>query len=443
MKRFVFGSLCVLVGFFSLAPLRAEAATADWSPLQAGAASNDLNQISCPEPLTCYATAGLYMIGGSGGIVKTADGGTTFSSLTLPSSNPLHSISCPSTKVCFAAGDFGTVLKTTDGGEIWSEILLGSKANRPQFKSIFARDQNQVVVVGKDGFIYRTTDGGATWAPPPLRVFADLFDVYFIDPLVGFITGNGETLLKTIDGGASWKSTKVLKDAGLILAIRGVEGKTLYAVGDSLFKSSDGGETWSAQSGGAGQAFRAIAVPDEQTAYLVSESNSVLKTTDGGASWSTDFSLPSIIVRDIACPTSRYCIAVGGYGNVFRLGTPPPPPPILIISTTTPLVAATSAPLVAAVAAAIQKVQPAIVLLNRTLKKGSRGEDVKELQNLLAAVGFFAQKERTTTFGPMTMRAVGKFQEKHNIVKPDKAGYGEAGPKTRKKLIETATLQRP
>ncbi len=452
MKQFIFGSFCLVLGLLSLAAPRAEAATADspaqagWSVLSAGVANDEFNQISCPEPLTCYATAGLYLIGGSGGIVKTTDGGATFSSPVLPSSDPLHSISCPSVNVCFAAGDFGTVLKTEDGGETWLAILLGSKSNRPQFTSIFALDKNQVIVVGKDGVIYRTIDGGASWAPPPLRIFADFFDVYFVDSSTGFITGNGGTLLKTTDGGVSWKPTGTLKNVGLVLAIRGSDMKTLYAVGDSLLKSTDGGETWSTLNAGAGQAFRAVAVPDGQTAYLVSESNAILKTTDGGASWNTDFSLPSTVVRAVACPTSNYCIAVGGLGKAFRLGTPPlpppPPPTATVIATTTPLVAATTTPLVAAVAVAVETTEPAIVL-NRTLKKGSRGEDVKQLQDLLAAVGFFSQKERTTSFGPATMKAVGAFQVKYKIVGAGKAGYGEAGPKTRKKLIEAATLRRP
>ena len=40
-------------------------------------------------------------------------------------------------------------------------------------------------------------------------------------------------------------------------------------------------------------------------------------------------------------------------------------------------------------------------------------------------------------FGAATERAFGLLQKKHDWAKPGEAGYGQAGPKTRAKLIET------
>jgi len=65
----------------------------------------------------------------------------------------------------------------------------------------------------------------------------------------------------------------------------------------------------------------------------------------------------------------------------------------------------------------------------RTLMKGMKGEDVKELQRKLKKLGFFTFPSITGNYGIITVKAVKDFQLKHGIVQT-----GNFGPITRAKL---------
>ncbi|MES2953091.1 MAG: peptidoglycan-binding protein [Patescibacteria group bacterium] len=69
-----------------------------------------------------------------------------------------------------------------------------------------------------------------------------------------------------------------------------------------------------------------------------------------------------------------------------------------------------------------------IFRFTRGLSFGSRGTDVKELQKILAAEGFF-KGDFTTYFGPVTRAALRLYQKKHGI-----DALGLVGPKTRAML---------
>lgn len=72
--------------------------------------------------------------------------------------------------------------------------------------------------------------------------------------------------------------------------------------------------------------------------------------------------------------------------------------------------------------------------LNKTLKKGSSGADVTNLQQFLAQdASVYPEGLITGTYGPLTEKAVQRFQVKNNIVSSgtaDTTGYGAVGPRT-------------
>lgn len=97
--------------------------------------------------------------------------------------------------------------------------------------------------------------------------------------------------------------------------------------------------------------------------------------------------------------------------------------------------------------------QPSVVaqlvspVFNRTLKPGMSHVDVKRLQQLLntnsdtqvAQNGAGSPGNETSYYGPLTTKAIQKFQAKYSIVSsgsPESTGYGQAGPKTRTKFSE-------
>ena len=84
---------------------------------------------------------------------------------------------------------------------------------------------------------------------------------------------------------------------------------------------------------------------------------------------------------------------------------------------------------------------PAVsAIFNATLKQNMEGKDVTRLQKLLASdPAIYPEGKVTGYFGPLTRRAVERFQTKYGLVSsgsPTITGYGLVGPKTRAKLVE-------
>lgn len=456
MKKYLSLTVLVLTGFFSLGATVAYGATADWKLIKTDGAK-ELSSVSCPDARICYIVSGMYLSGGTGAIFKTTDGGDTFIKLKAPSIDPFHSISCPTTSICYIAGDFGTLLKTIDGGENWSSSTLGSRATPPQFTTILATSEQTVMVVGRDGVFYRSEDGGNSWSRPTLRSVADLHTIYFTDKTTGFIGGTDGAFFKTEDGGSTWTFQSALKNVKQISRIAGSGTSLMYTVGETVQKSADGGTVWTElTTAGNSRNRQAISAPDTSTAYMISETNTIFKTTNAGTSWESVAVFDNTLLRDLVCPQTSYCLAVGSAGKVFRLGTPPaplpPPAPVVpapVATTMPPVVAIPSVvPTPAVVTPTSQSARPTATetvktsvsgSLNRTLKKGSTGNDVKKLQEILVSIsGVYPGGEITGYFGLATAKAVGLFQEKYGLVGAGEQGYGQAGPKTRAKLLELA-----
>ena len=59
----------------------------------------------------------------NGTILKTIDGGTTWTTLSSGTTNDLNSVYFTDANTGYAVGDTGTILKTIDGGTTWTAII--------------------------------------------------------------------------------------------------------------------------------------------------------------------------------------------------------------------------------------------------------------------------------------------------------------------------------
>ena len=65
-------------------------------------------------------------------------------------------------------------------------------------------DENNGMVIGTEGTIYMTTNGGTTWGATYTGESGDLIDIGFSNDKIG-IAITDESVLKTTDGGLTWK----------------------------------------------------------------------------------------------------------------------------------------------------------------------------------------------------------------------------------------------
>jgi len=163
---------------------------------------------SIPEPLydVSFPLSGIgWAVGKNGYIGKSINGGATWSAQTSSVTVPLNSVAFVDANngwaVGVAGGPGGTILHTTNGGTTYStqtDPLPGD------LFGVAAINANRAVAVGQGGKLILTTDGGATWTAKNSGVTQDLFDVSFPTPANGWAVGTGGVMIFTTDSGSTW-----------------------------------------------------------------------------------------------------------------------------------------------------------------------------------------------------------------------------------------------
>ncbi len=150
-------------------------------------------------------------------VYVTEDGGLTW--VAVPGSNAsilrgIVTIEFNDKEIGWAGGS--VIMKTTDSGRTWT-----TQIETATVREFFIHDEMSVFTVGKNSILC-TVDGGATWtdvAPEDERI-VDLRAIHFVDSSNGWIAGTGReeviegrtvvytVLLTTTDGGATWSITE-------------------------------------------------------------------------------------------------------------------------------------------------------------------------------------------------------------------------------------------
>jgi photosystem II stability/assembly factor-like uncharacterized protein len=124
----------------------------------------------------------------------------------------LRGLSVVNDRVIWVSGSNGTVGKSTDGGHTWKWLVVKGFEKR-DFRDIYAFDAATAVIIAIDApaYILRTVDGGETWK----AVYENKTPGMFLDALEfwneqsGIVIGDpidGKIFIaRSFDGGASWK----------------------------------------------------------------------------------------------------------------------------------------------------------------------------------------------------------------------------------------------
>jgi photosystem II stability/assembly factor-like uncharacterized protein len=215
-----------------------------------------------------FSGASSGMAVGNGGVILiTLDAGYNWVTISSGVTNNLNSVCLVNNNIGYIAGS-GVILKTTDGGITWTSKTVTGKLN-----SISFTDENNGTAVGDNGVILRTTDGGDTWVQQQINVTINLKSVSFLDALNGVAAGNSKTILKTTNGGATWTLNQNLPDVDY-RSIKYKAPDNIIAIGGMgiIVKSTDGGNVWTPEE-----------IKTKKLLYSVSvtDSNSIIVGQDG------------------------------------------------------------------------------------------------------------------------------------------------------------------
>jgi photosystem II stability/assembly factor-like uncharacterized protein len=283
-----------------------------------GVPSGDFGSIRCSDANNCL----LAMRHGNQ-IVRTTDGGDTFTAFTPPAGSAF-AVELASSTRGLAVGSFGSAVISDDGGDTWR--VVGGRLTET-FTVVEAATDRVAYAGGLAGALARTTDAGQTWAnvSPPTSVGIRAVAAPTASRV--FVLAQDGTLQRSDNGGASYRLLNtgtpvgalavvaldanhvvVIGSGGIRRSVNGGEtfspvsdrdlrgarlfgadtaGPGIFAFGAArLLYSPNGGLTWRRLRTPSRTRIRDVSFGSTQTGYLLDWSDRLWRTANGGRTWS-------------------------------------------------------------------------------------------------------------------------------------------------------------
>ena len=225
----------------------------------------------------------------------------------------------------YAAGDFGTLLKSADGGRSWSGLRVGTF----QALTVVQALTPETLFAGGGCVVRRSDDGGQSFRRIAFTNVESackeqLADLSFVDANTGWILETDGTVVQTKDGGTEFIQRTAVpgsKAAGgsadpTALAFTST-GAGFAAVSDGkLYMTSDEGVSWKLVADTGERALRDVEFVDAQHGFAVGAGQLLMRTGDGGATWSAhELQADGRDLDEIDCATPMLCIATTAKGD--------------------------------------------------------------------------------------------------------------------------------
>ncbi|MBA2293946.1 MAG: oxidoreductase [Actinobacteria bacterium] len=165
------------------------------------------------------------------------------------------------------------------------------------------------------------------WEERPTGTTAGLRGVSAVSDEVAWVSGSGGTVLRTLDGGATWQNVAppdAAAQAFRDLEAFGVDTAVLLAIGTGeasrLYRTDDGGATWTKtyQNTDPSAFYDCMSFFDRKRGLVLGDpvggKFQILATEDGGRSWSLlpNAGMPAALPGEFAFAASGTCIETAG-----------------------------------------------------------------------------------------------------------------------------------
>jgi photosystem II stability/assembly factor-like uncharacterized protein len=198
--------------------------------------------------------------------------------------------------------------------------------------SVFFVSSDKGWIGGDGGYLSLTVNGGATWAKQPMKITANINEVYFRNNENGYILA-GKQVFATTDG-TSWSEQKVLSASSFIelepelYSIRFADKKHGWIVGsvsrdeaviDSLaVQTEDGGIIWRRATVPTKEELIHLDFVNENSGWIVGANGLILATADGGKTWQKQKSDTISTIYNIDFRNENEGVAVGEKGLILQ-----------------------------------------------------------------------------------------------------------------------------
>ena len=249
---------------------------------------------------------GFGYIGGSGGsvfwggtyssgVLKSTDGGTTWSSTGLNyTMGQRHIINRlvmhpQNHDTLFAVGTDG-INRSVNGGVNWTKVKSG------RYYDIEFNASNPDIIYAVKDSVMRSIDGGVTWTAipgSPKFTGRSAIETTVANDSVLYVLDQSKKFMRSADAGTSWTTYTI---TGLtlygyydnVLSVSPVDENTVYVAGYNMYKTVNGGSTWTAVGAGIHVDHHVIEFVPATNHIYCGNDGGIYRSTNGGTVW-TDF----------------------------------------------------------------------------------------------------------------------------------------------------------
>ena len=244
----------------------------------------------------------------------------------LPQGNTLRAMSFAGT-TGYAAGEFGTLLRTSDGGATWTGLLSGTFTDLTEVQAI----DGTALFAGGGCVARRSDDGGATFTrvaftPVESSCKEQLVAGWFVNRQTGFLLLTDGTVFRTDNNGDTFAQknplpgTRAAGGRATPVELRFLTDQVgLGATSDGkIYRTADGANSWTLVNDTA-RPVHSFFFVDANNGFAVGDGSLFLTTKDGGATWTAKDlgGIPPANPRSIRCATLQLCVMTTDTGRAI------------------------------------------------------------------------------------------------------------------------------
>lgn len=270
-----------------------------------------------------YASLGNGEIAASGyaGLWLSKDGGQTWTKLATPTKSgvsiPVDYLKRVEAGTLMAADGQGSFLLSRDNGQSWTQVVTPVGDGYDASSTVAFSDAKNGFMFDASGRTFTTKDGGLTWEAKTLAL-GTVRGVQFVSKQNGWLVSGDGRLYKSTDGGQTWSTTATAAGVSYssVQFLNDTVGWSLrYGGGAQYAATRDGGKTWTE-----------LALPYGVTALrqgdpswvAVGNNGAVYVTTDAGATWNAVYTGTAANLTALAFSDAKTVWAVGNGSTLLK-----------------------------------------------------------------------------------------------------------------------------